>query len=50
MRQLLHHGQTEDWLLRRMHQHVNANQTEIEFALLLQHSMNIALSAAERIG
>jgi len=41
MRQLLHHRQPKNRLMRRVHQHVDPYQSEIEFPLLLQHSMNI---------
>ena len=39
--QLLHHGQSEDWLMRSVHQHVNPYKTEKEFPLLFQHKINI---------
>lgn len=37
MRQFLHHGETEDWLLRSVHQHMDANQAVKELALLVCH-------------
>ena len=43
MRQFLHHGQTEDRLVSRMHQHVNADQAEVEIALTIGHNATIPL-------
>ena len=43
MGKLLHHGETEDGLVRGVHQHVDANKSEEEFPLLFQHRMNIPL-------
>jgi len=41
MLQLVHHGQSKDWLMGRMHQHMNPNESEEEFPLLFQHNVNI---------
>lgn len=38
--ELLHHGEAEDGLLRGVGQHVDADETEVEFALVLQHRVN----------
>jgi hypothetical protein len=35
MRQLLHHGQSKDGLVRSVHQHVNPYESEKEFPLFL---------------
>lgn len=43
MRQLFHHGQSKDRLVRRVHQHVNPYQPEKQFPLLFQHNPNILL-------
>ena len=41
MRQLLHHGQSKDWLMGSMHQYMNPYESEEEFPLLFQHNVNI---------
>ena len=41
MRQLLHHGQSKDWLMGSMHQYMNPYESEVEFPLLFQHNVNI---------
>jgi hypothetical protein len=43
MRQLLHHGQPKDRLMRGMHQHMNPNQAEKEIPLLSGHPFTIPL-------
>jgi len=35
MPQLFHHRQAEDWLVRSVHKHMDANEAEEEFSLLL---------------
>ena len=41
MRQLLHHRQPKDRLVRGVHKHVDPYKTEKEFSLLFQHTINI---------
>lgn len=41
MLQLLHHGQSKDWLMGGMHKHMNPYEPEEEFPLLFQHKVNI---------
>jgi len=41
MRQLPHHGQSKNRLMRSVHQHVDPYQPEEEFSLFLQHRINI---------
>jgi hypothetical protein len=43
MRQLLHHGQSKDGLVSRVHQHVHADESGKELSLFLQHKINIPL-------
>ncbi len=43
MCQLLHHRQSEDRLMSRMHKHVDPYQPEKKLPLLLQHKTNIPL-------
>ena len=41
MRQLLHHGEAEDGLVRRMQEHMDPYQSDEEFALVTGHPLNI---------
>jgi len=50
MRQLLHHGQSEDGFVRRVHEHMNPNEPVKEFLLLLQHKINITPPARFGVG
>ena len=43
VRQLLHHGQAEDRLVRGMHQHMDPNQAEKEVSLIFGHPSTILL-------
>jgi hypothetical protein len=38
--ELFHHGEAEDGLVRGVGQHVDADEAEVEFALMLQHRIN----------
>ena len=38
--ELIHHGEAEDRLVRGVGEHVDADETEVEFALMLQHRIN----------
>ena len=38
--ELVHHGEAEDGLVRDVGQHVDADEAEVEFALMLQHRIN----------
>lgn len=38
--ELVHHGEAEDGLVRGVGQHVDADEAEVEFALMLQHRIN----------
>ncbi len=38
--EFVHHGEAEDGLVRGVGQHMDADETEVEFALLLQHRVN----------
>jgi hypothetical protein len=42
MPKLLHHGKTEDALVRCMDEDMDSNQTGKEFPLMLEHIMNIS--------
>jgi hypothetical protein len=46
MLQLLHHGQTEDWVMRRMDQHVDPNEPVIKFALMIDHRIDYTANVA----
>lgn len=39
--ELLHHGEAEDGLMRGMGQHVDADEAEVEFALMLDHGLYV---------
>lgn len=41
MRQLLHHGQSKDRLVRGVQKHVNPYESVKKFPLLLEHRINI---------
>jgi hypothetical protein len=41
MPKLLHHGKTEDVLVRCVDEDMDSNQTGEEFPLMLEHTMNI---------
>ena len=38
--ELVHHGEAEDGLVRGVGEHVDADEAEVEFALMLQHRVN----------
>ena len=38
---LLHHGETEDGLVRRVGEHVDADEAEVKFALVFQHKTHV---------
>jgi len=40
--QFVHHCEPEDGLVRGVDQHVNTNQSVIEFALMISHTINIS--------
>lgn len=39
--QLLHHGEAEDGLVRRVSEHMDADEAEVEFALMLDHGVYV---------
>jgi hypothetical protein len=41
MCQFLHHGQSEDWLLGSVYEHVNANESREQIPLMPLHKVNI---------
>ena len=43
MREFLHHGESEDGLLRSVQQHVDANESIEKLAFLVCHKINIPL-------
>ena len=38
--ELVHHGEAEDGLVRGVGEHMDADETEVKFALMLQHRIN----------
>ena len=43
--QFLHHRKPEDWLVRRMDQHVDPNEPVVEFPLVIPHTIEYNLDA-----